>query len=188
MFLSAVVVFFAFLIVTYYSIEFNFYLLPILLLFSWAFLVFALSRFIRFPRLLLLFIALSLFIPVYTLSSRFEWKINSEKKELAISYLNLVTKALQKYYADKKNFPVNENFKEVMWIISELELANFREIKYRTPNGKSKVVRFKKPPLRDPWGTPYIYEGEGNKALLMSSGPDLLINTKDDIVIQVNPN
>lgn len=188
MFLSAVVVLFALLLAAYFSLAFNFYLVPTLLLFSWAFLVFAFSGFVKFPKLLILLLAILCFLPVYNISSRWGKNIDAEKRTLATAYIDLVSKALKNYYAENKSFPLNESFKETMWIISELELASFKEVKYRGAKGKLKVMRLKKPLLKDPWGARYIYEGEKDRAYLISSGPDLLVNTKDDIVKKIKPN
>lgn len=188
MFLSAVVVLFALLAAGYFSLVFNFYLLPTLLLFSWVFLVFACSGFIKFPKSLILILAIFLFLPIYGFCSNWEKNRNLEKMMLATAYLDIVSEALKEYYAKHKSFPLNESFKDVVWIISELELASLKKVSYKGPRGKLKTVAFERPPLKDPWGANYIYEGEEDKALLLSSGPDLKINTKDDIVKQIKLN
>jgi len=188
MLLSAFVVLFASGLAVYGSLSLNFYLGPTLVLFAWAFLVYSLSRLTRFPQVIILVVVILLATPVFKICNNWKRAIDVEKAAYARAYMDLVSKGLKKYYDQTKSFPVSESFQDVIWILSELDLVSFKSVKYTSESGKLKTERIKKPTIKDPWGAHYIYTGEKDGAYLTSSGPDLLINTPDDVVKLVKPN
>jgi len=182
MFISALVALFAFGLAMFSSLRLNFYLGPTLLSFGWAFLIYALCRPAKWTH----WVALALVILTTPVMYKFcaNWKriIDEEKVIMTNAYLDKLENALLEYRKRTHRFPADESFMDVVWIISELEIADLDGFKYIDKRGMRRSKRCAKPCLNDPWGAHYIYAGKRDHALLISSGPDLKIETPDDVV------
>ena len=182
MFISALVALFAFGFAVFCSLKFSFYLGPTLLAFAWAFLLYALGRHTRWPGVLALIAVLIATPAAYRFGANWKKLIDQDKMLLATAYMQNIERALLKYYEQDRSFPVDETFDDVVWILTELEITSVCTVKYRDVRGRIRTKHLSKPCLNDPWGARYIYAGHKDHAILISSGPDLVVETSDDIV------
>ena len=89
--------------------------------------------------------------------------LNAQKRAQALSDMELVAQALERYRQDRGFYVVSDSHAVL--------------IDHLTPRYLTKVIRV------DPWSHPYEYEGQRERFSLRSSGPDHKGSTADDIVL-----
>jgi hypothetical protein len=87
--------------------------------------------------------------------------VNEEKRKSALTDLNAVSEALEKYRAVRGSYVISDRH-EVL-------------IDHLAPRFLSQIIRL------DPWHHSYHYQGEGARFTLRSVGPDGKPNTPDDV-------
>ncbi len=182
MFISALVTLFAFGLAVFSSLRFNFYLGPTLLSFAWSFLLYVSSRPRRAVQWIALVLILAMTPAVHGFCARWKQLIDDDRVLMATAYMEKLEDLLLKYHRMTRTFPTGESFPDVIWIISELEIGDVSSFEYRDRHGRRRTVKCPRLCTSDPWGARYIYNGHEDRAILISSGPDLKIKTSDDIV------
>ena len=89
--------------------------------------------------------------------------LNDRKRAQALSDMELVAQALERYRLDRGSYVVSDSHAVL--------------IDHLSPRYLGKVVRV------DPWNHPYEYEGQPERFSLRSIGPDHKATTGDDIVL-----